>query len=34
MVGGEECKFGHPRLHELAAVAYWQGMALEVRAGR
>ena len=26
MVGGEECRFGHPHLHRLVAVAYWQGM--------
>ena len=26
MVGGEECRFGHPHLHRLVAVTYWQGM--------
>ena len=26
MVGGEECRFGHPHLHRLVAATYWQGM--------
>ena len=25
MVGGEDCKYGHPHLHKMLAVSYWEG---------
>ncbi len=25
MVGGEDCKYGHPHLHKMLALSYWQG---------
>ena len=26
IVGGEEYKYGHPHLHKLLALSYWEGM--------